>query len=198
MRISDQYLYLLYLQKHKEKQNKGAIGKDSERMKTYRAEWAFQAASKESIQTFDSIEQAQKFVNKVVASKTYSKLYDEAQNMKKNPSNIKVAAKLRNTGKGFAGQATYNTITLDAYAGMDVYTVLHELAHCVGHMHHGRSFRRDLLKLVSRFMSPDLAKKLKAEFKERKLSHGEPRKPMTFEKWQAAKVRMENLRERKQ
>ena len=77
---------------------------------------------------------------------------------------------------------------------MNEYTVLHELAHCVGHWHHGRSFRQCLLKLVSRFMSAADAQFLKEEFKAGKLSVGNARKPMSFDQWVAAKTRMEKMR----
>ena len=62
-------------------------------------------------------------------------------------------------------------------------------------MHHGRSFRRDLVKLVSRFMGRPQAAALKQAFKAHKLPYGEARKPLTFEQWKAARDRMVNARE---
>lgn len=203
MKISDQTLYNLYLLKHKAKQNKGEMGKDSERLKTYRAEWAFTSVNGSGIE-FDNIEQVQKYVNKVTQSKTYGKLWLEAYESRKGKdygailrgNKISVASKKRN-GAGYAGMAYVreNHIVLDTKTGMNEYTVLHELAHCLGHMHHGRSFRKDLLKLVSRFIGVDASKKLKEEFKKAKLPCGEPRKPLSFDQWVTAKNKMKKIRE---
>jgi len=198
--IEDQYNE--YLRNHLNKQNKGERGRDSERLKTYRAEWAFGKTNGYGIE-FESIEQVQKYINKVTKSKTYSKLWIEAYESRKNKdfgailrgTKVSVAAKKRN-GSGNAGVAyvSENRIVLDTKTGMNEYTVLHELAHCVGHAHHGRSFRQVLVKLTSRFMGTEAAKNLKSEFKKSKLSYGDARKPMTFDQWMASKTRMEKMR----
>ena len=203
MKLSDQTLYNLYLQKHKAKQNKGEMGKDSERLKTYKAEWAFQSKL-DYTRGFVTIEDAQKYVDKVTKSKTYTKLWLDAYESRKNKdygailrgTKVSVASKKRN-GSGVAGMAYVNEnhIVLDTKTGMNQYTILHELAHCIGHVHHGRSFRKDLLSLVARFMGRHEADLLKAEFKKSKLACGNPRKPMSFEQWVAAKNRMEKMRE---
>ena len=190
--------YNEYLRKHQVKQNKGHRGQDSERQKTYNAEWRFQANFGSGIE-FESIAEVQKFVNKVVKSKTYTKLFIEANsdsNIERLFTNkvVRVAAKQRNTGRGTAGMASHNKIVLDTLCGMNQYTVLHELAHCVGHWHHGRSFRQTLVKLVSRFMGSATATFLKEEFKAGKLSYGNAREPMSFDNWIAAKKRMEKIR----
>lgn len=202
MKLSDRTLYNLYLQKHKAKQNKGEMGKDSERLKTYKAEWAFTSSNGSGIE-FDNIEQVQKYVNKVTQSKTYGKLWLDVYESRKGKdygailrgTKVSVASKKRN-GSGVAGMAYVreNHIVLDTKTGMNEYTVLHELAHCLGHMHHGRSFRKDLLRLVSRFIGTDASKKLKEEFKKAKLACGEPRKPMSFDQWVAAKNKMTKIR----
>jgi len=190
-----EHYYNEYLRNHAKKQNKGARGKDSERQKTYEAEWRYQA-NHGSGREFTDINEVQKYVDKITKSKTYSKLVAEGSNIERLFTNnrVKVATKYRNTGRGTAGQATQGHITLDTKVGMNEYTVLHELAHCVGHWHHGRSFRQCLLKLVSRFMSAADAQFLKEEFKAGKLSYGNARKPMSFDQWVAAKNRMEKMR----
>ena len=198
--IEDQYNE--YLRNHQNKQNRGQRGRDSERLKTYRAEWAFQDINGSGRQ-FESIEQVQKYINKITKSKTYTKLWLDAYETRQNydvgailrGTSISVAAKKRN-GAGNAGVAyvSQNHIVLDTKTGMNEYTVLHELAHCLGHAHHGRSFRQALVKLVSRFMGADVAKSLKSEFKNSKLSYGDARKPMTFDQWIASKNRMEKMR----
>ena len=191
--IEDQYNE--YLRNHAKKQNKGSRGKDSERQKTYEAEWRYQA-NHGSGREFTDINEVQKYVDKITKSKTYSKLVAEGSNIERlfTSNKVKVATKYRNTGRGTAGLATQGHITLDTKVGMNEYTVLHELAHCVGHWHHGRSFRQCLLKLVSRFMSSADAQFLKEEFKAGKLPVGNARKPMAFDQWIASKNRMEKMR----
>lgn len=198
--IEDQYND--YLREHCKKQNKGARGKDSERLKTYKAEWAFHETNGYGKQ-FESIKEVQKYVNKVTKSKTYTNLWLDAYESRKDRdigailrgTKVTISAKKRN-GAGNAGLAyvELNRIVLDTKTGMNEYTVLHELAHCAGHPHHGRSFRQAVAKLTSRFMGTKAAKALKAEFKERKLPYGDARKPMTFDQWIASKKRMEKMR----
>ena len=197
-----EYKYNEYLREHQNKQNKGERGRDSERTKTYRAEWDFYSTNGYG-REFENIAEVQKYINKVTKSKTYIKLWQEAYESRKNKdfgaifrgTQVSVSAKQRN-GAGNAGLAYVeeNRIVLDTKTGMNEYTVLHELAHCVGHPHHGRSFRRTIMKLTSRFMGTDAANALKVEFKERKLPYGDARKPKTFDQWMAAKARMKSIR----
>ena len=182
--------YIDYLQKQKMGQNKGTYGKDSEKTKTYKCEWAFQRAYQ--VKEFDTIRQAQKRCDQITRSALWAKLREEKG--RSRMLSLNVNSKERNTGRNTAGWARGNTITLDLICGNDEYTLIHEMAHCLGNWHHGRSFRRDLLKLVSRFMGRDAATILKAKFKEKKLACGEPRKPLAFEKWIEAKERMTKMR----
>jgi putative metallohydrolase (TIGR04338 family) len=196
MKVSDSTLYQVYLIKHAQKQNKGANGSpDSERLKTYKAEWRFQS-NFGSGREFESIAEVQKYVDKITKSATWMKLVEDGWSIEQlfAGNKIHVTGKARNTGRGNAGMATQGRITLDTIVGMNEYTVLHELAHCVGHWHHGRSFRQALVKLVSRFMGRATAEFLTDEFKASKLSYGNARKPMSFEKWVESKARMEKMR----
>ena len=182
--------YVDYLQKQKMSQNKGTYGKDSEKTKTYKCEWAFQREYQ--VKEFDTIRQAQKRADQITKSALWAKLREEKG--RSRMLSLNVNSKMRNTGKNMAGWARGNTITLDLICGLDEYTLIHEMTHCLGNWHHGRSFRRDLLKLVSRFMGTDAAKILKSKFKEKKLACGEQRKPLSFEKWIEARDRMSKMR----
>lgn len=183
--------YIEYLEKHHQKQNKGYWTKDSEKLKTYKAEWAFQREYGK-IKQFDTIRQAQKRCDQITASECWKKIRQGKGG--NGIDNITVQSKSRNTGRRTAGWANVDGIVLDLIAGLDEYTLIHEIAHCAGNWHHGRSFRRDLLKLVSRFMGREAATILKAKFKEKKLACGEPRKAMEFEKWLETKERMAKMR----
>lgn len=190
--------YQTYLLKHARKQNKGAgYTQDSERLKTYRAEWEFQR--KFDIPKFETIEDARKFAKKIYKSKTWQKLWEEGT--EKDISRIfavspKVVAKARSTGRGTAGFTNGYTVTLDSIAGFDAYTLIHELSHCLGHMHHGRSFRKTLVALVSRFLGREAKNILTSEFRKSKLAFGEERQPLSYEQWMSARERMDKIREK--
>ena len=195
--MKEHVLYSNYLVRHRQKQNKGAGGsRDSEMTKTYKAEWVAQADMRMMglYPTFSDIKEAQRFTKKVCRSKTWAKLY-EANRASKPTDDLVVRLKMSGHGRKTAGFTNGRRIVLDPYAGMNVYVLLHEMTHCLGHMHHGRSFRRDLLKLVSRFMGRPQAAALKNAFKAHKLPCGAARKPLSFEAWKAARDRMKNARE---
>lgn len=188
--------YKTYLLKQARKQNKGAgHTQDSERLKTYQSEWAYQR--RVEIPQFKDIKEAQKFAKKIYKSKTWQKLWNQGVTSDATrlfASNPKVVQKERSSGRGTSGFTNGYTVTLDSIAGFDAYTLIHELTHCLGHMHHGRSFRKTLLSMVGVFLGAEHKKVLKEEFKNRKLSFGEARKPLSYEQWMAAKERMEKMR----
>ena len=186
--------YQEYLVEHKRKQNRGAAGRrDSEKSKTYQAEFAFQRRYK--VRKFATIEEAQKRAKQIYKTKKWQKVWKlesrTDRNLIKQPA---VVLKQRNTGRGTAGWTDGWAVILDSKAGLDEYTLLHELAHCLGHMHHGRSFRRALVELVGAFIGTDAKKILKEEFAKRKLKCGAARKPLTYTQWKAARKRMEKIR----
>lgn len=170
--------YEQYLRKHRYKQNKGAYGsKDSEKTKTYRCEWALNSMLRHQDNLFENINQCQKFVNKIVSSKTWTKV---SQKTGRHISTVQ----MKDVSGGIAGFAEPGgIIRLKPSTGFDKYTIIHELAHQAGNWHHGRSFRKTLLILTSRFLGKHYADALKAEFKKAKLTCGEARKPLSFNKW---------------
>ena len=189
--------YATYLLKHEAKQNKGAKGRDSERTRTYEAEWMFQRQIQDV--NFADIVEAEKFAKKIYKSKTWQKLWKESveDNVTKIfDSNPRIVA-MSTRNKKNSGFTNGRVVTL-AQAGLNRYTLLHELAHCLGHMHHGRSFRQCLLKLVGVFMGATEKKILKGEFKRKGLAFGNARKPMSYDKWIAMRDRMEDLRTKRQ
>ena len=189
----DSLQYATYLLKHEQKQNRGEKCKDSERLKTYRAEWMFQRQIEDV--KFADLKEAQKFAKKIYKSKTWHKLWKESIDGDVgrifNATPQVVAMSKRN--KKLSGFTDGRTVTLSE-SGLNRYTLLHELTHCLGHMHHGRSFRQTLLKLVGVFMGATEKKILKDEFKRKGLAYGNARKPLSYEKWVEAKKRMEKIR----
>ena len=188
--------YQEYLLKHREKQNKGAYGRESEQSKTYEAEFAFQKKYGK-IKNFKTVEEAQKRAKQIYASKKWQRVWKLEGRKTPTIKKPTVVLKERNTGRGFAGWTDGWGIILDSKVGLDEYVLLHELAHCLGHLHHGRSFRRALLELVGAFIGVDAKKMLKKEFTERKLKCGAESKPLSYEKWLESKQRMERIRGRK-
>tara|TARA_B110000858_G_scaffold66607_2_gene77308 strand:- start:552 stop:1142 length:591 start_codon:yes stop_codon:yes gene_type:complete len=187
--------YETYLLKHKAKQNRGAkYSRDTEKLKTYKSEWAFQ--SRAEIPDFKDLKEAQKFANKLYKSKTWIKLWKKSveEDVGKIFSGQPQVVGMSRRSKTMSGYTNGTTVTLCPTTGMNKYVLLHELAHCLGHMHHGRSFRQCVLSLVGAFMGAKEKKILKEEFKKKKLACGEPRKPMSYENWVASVRRMEKVR----
>ena len=201
MNVTDLEQYNQYLKKHELKQNRGANGtRDSERKKTYRSEWAYEAIMGAEIPRFNNLEEVRKFAKRVYKSDTWQNLWEESSQSNAlvalNPT-PKILQKKRSSGRGNCGYTNGFTITLDERVGLNAYVVLHELSHCLGHMHHGRSFRKTLVTLVGQFLGADHKKVLEDKFKENKLAYGNPRKPMSFEQWKLSKEKLRKAREQK-
>jgi len=190
--------YLNYLGKMKNKlalSNKGKTAHtDSQRSKVYRAEWSFERKNFESIHRFSSIKEAIAYANKVVKSATWQKVKGPIGN---DIQTLEVRA--RKIGSRTAGLAYWNgIIELNPEFGFNEYTLLHELAHSAGYMHHDGSFVECLLKLVSRFMGPNLAKELKSEFKNKKVKLKVPTPKIKMpDEWIVGYERMKKAREAK-
>jgi hypothetical protein len=190
--------YRKYLGEFHLRQNRGARRtRDTEKRKTYRAEWAY-AKNMGGIDTFASIEEAEKFAKRIYKSKTWNKIWEEnfrswqTENVGTRTPMIVAAQR---DSKRLGGYTDGQRVTLYK-SGLCKYTLLHELAHCLGHMHHGRSFRKTVLALVGTFLGADHKKELKRCFKEQGLKYGDARKPKTFEQWQKSYTHMMLLRHR--
>ena len=136
---------------------------DSGRSKVYQSEFAVQRKYPDSSANMNE-KDCQKYFKRIVKSKTYQSLVQSGGN--KNPSLrfMKASANPR-----VAGLATHWEVSLRPGCGTNKYTIIHELAHTAGNMHHDVGFRQTLLKLVSRFLGTEMAKDLKKEFRSRKL-----------------------------
>jgi predicted metal-dependent hydrolase len=155
--------YAEYVAKRDRKIRTGRVAKkDASKTRVYNAEWKFE--KKFPGKTLADVNEARKFAEKVVKSKTWTKITDSrivpVIEMKKDMGNHSATA-----GVAYG----YGLIKLCPRHGLDTYVILHELAHSAGYMHHDLPFRKALLTLVSRFMGREAAKYLKECFKEQGL-----------------------------
>ena len=171
--------------------------KDSGRQKTYNAEFRALRAYKDKYPNdarfkFLDWKGSQKLFKKIAKSATYQKLCENqvgSNGGHKDPTLQKAAFR-----GATAGQATW-------YGAMRLkeincpYTIVHEFAHLCGNMHHDIGFRRDVLKLSSRFLGTEFAGMLKQRFKDAKLKITTGSHIMSPEQWIASVMRMEKIRE---
>ena len=170
--------------------------KDAGRQKTYNAEFAAIAEYRNKYPNdvkFKRLDwkQTQKYFKKIAKSKTY-KLLCIKQDASRPGVGMPTLEKAHFRGRT-AGQATY-------YGAMRLaenncpYTIIDEFAHLCGNMHHDIGFRRDVIKLSSRFLGTEFAKMLKGQFKKSKLKVTVSQHIMTPEKWIESVMRMEKIR----
>jgi hypothetical protein len=72
-------------------------------------------------------------------------------------------------GINILGLADNNCVYISKIGGLNIYTVLHELAHTCGNLHHDIKFRIDLVELVSHFIGKKEGMALKKIFTSNKL-----------------------------
>jgi hypothetical protein len=190
----DDYLvdkYNAYVRKRTRQVLTGRVSyrKDGSQNKCYRAEWNFNARNGYGIK-FDSLEEAQKYCNRIVKSKTYKQLGGKLSFVVPKKD---MGSRSRFSGMAFAD----GRIQLCPRDGMNQYTLLHELAHQCGARHHDVKFRQILVKLVSRFMGRDMAKKLKGEFRDMGLKMSQRSTIKSPQQWLADYFKMQRLRERR-
>jgi len=132
--------------------------RDSQRQKLYNAESIVKYKMGESNTKFSSIEEIQKFTNKLVSSAWIKKRF-------KKQNEIHVILLKKGTP-----YAQYNGIYLPLLS-WNMLVVLHEISHVL-HRHglipgvsHGRYFARIYLELVGHIMGPDVMKMLKEQYK---------------------------------
>lgn len=181
--------YHQYLLKHKRKHGMARFtSRDTESGKLYASEWAIEHLLKKHPRnhSFDTIEQVEKNLKRILNSNTWAKLC-------KRKKSIYVGFKKKN-GRGVAGRAFGGYIELDSKNGNSVYVLLHELAHEAGAMHHGRTFRNNLLTLVGAFLGSDIKHALKREFKKRNLKVGKAPKPLSRESWEKRREQAKQMR----
>jgi len=170
--------------------------KDAGRQKTYNAEFAAIAEYRNKYPNdvkFKRLDwkQTQKYFKKIVKSKTYKDICTK-QDASRPGVGMPTLEKAHFRGRT-AGQATW-------YGSMRLaetncpYTIVHEFAHLCGNMHHDIGFRRDVIKLSSRFLGTEFAKMLKGQFKKSKLKVTVSQHIMTPEKWIESVMRMEKIR----
>ena len=146
--------YLDYRSKRSDTVRRGRTAfKDSNQSKVYSAEFKYHKTHGYG-KRFKTIEECEKYVKRITKSKLWAELCG---------GDAKVITVDSFNARRWAGMAYGSHINLSA-SGYNQYVILHELAHCCGNMHHDVSFRRDLVRLVSRFLGREQAKTLKQCF----------------------------------
>lgn len=185
--------YLDYQTKREHTIERGrAAFKDSERSKLYKAEWAW---AREMIkhgltcQGFDNYDEARKRLNQILKSKLWAELTKT-----KGHRSVSLIHKKNVANAATSGVSWGHTIQLDPNCGMNEMTLIHELAHSAGNMHHGLNFRLDHVKLVSRFMGREHAKLLKKSYRSHGLKMNMKTKVKTPDEWLASYNKMMEIR----
>jgi hypothetical protein len=150
--------------------------RDSERTKTYQAEWKFEREHPSMLGDLKDFKEVEAFVKQVTASKTWEKVsryHGKVRVIKGRDMGCRAA---------FMGRSHGSWIEISPAFDYCKYIVLHELAHSAGYMHHHVTFRECLLKLVSRFLGREAAKILKANFKENglRVTPAKPKDPVAW------------------
>ena len=152
--------YDTYLKKVQHRKILAAEGRtastDSQRTKFYNAEFEF--TKEVGNKLFDSIEEVQDYVDHLTKLKVWTK-----------NTNATPIIKVEKTTRHIAGCAMPGHLWLNELFGLNEYTVLHELSHCAGHLHHDVGFRQMLHKLVSSRMGVKKAKVWKEVMKRNKI-----------------------------
>lgn len=178
--------YAEYVEKKRKIKETGrSAKKDSTRNRVYEAEYQFEELCAESIGSVLTEDEAVKYVGRI----TQSKLWKDLTGGK----SIGVSFMKRMENPSTAGVAFGSSIKL-APMCVTKYVILHELTHCVGHMHHDVAFRKCILKLVSRFLGREPSKILKNCFKEAGLKMSRKTTILDPGAWMAAKEKMARLR----
>lgn len=186
-------LYAEYVAKAKEKNMVLNMGRntlrDSTRQKTYNAENKFMATHGRGV-WFTTVEEAQKFADKVFASKVWEK--HKTNRVSSTSPRIEYSNKMTR----YSGMAYSNRITLGRN-GMNAYILLHELAHTNGHRHHDSTFRKCLVAFVTKFMGKEQGELLNKHFKDAGLKMTVPsaKTVKEFKDWHIMFKRMENARQ---
>lgn len=181
--------YADYYERKTRLKNAGRVAfKDSTMSKFYSAERKFENKYGSGI-PFYHIDDAQEYANRVCKSKLWKELTKD-----RGYKTVTIRSKKRVSNAATSGVSYGHLIQLDPTCGMSEYVLLHELTHSAGYMHHDISYRKTLLKLVSRFMGIESAKRLKDEIKKAGLKMIVKSTIKSPEVWLQDYNKMKNLR----
>ena len=193
---SEEALYEQY-----KRSRRNTVWQDSRKGRLYKAEWASQKvpAFAEANTQFASYDEAEAYMKKVLRSSKWRKLNTDPDYMNHNTVRTQITL-IKKKDMGYrsriAGTAWRDAIQLCPSAGLNKYTLLHELAHSIGNWDHKRRFRRVLIQLVDRFMGGESAKILKLEMRKRGLVYAKKRAPMSQEQYIATCKRLKSARKK--
>jgi|14BtaG_2_1085337.scaffolds.fasta_scaffold01867_6 hypothetical protein len=145
--------------------------RDSEKKKTYRAEWKFEKEFPNVMEAM-TLKECQKFVDRVCKSKLWAQLVSEGF-MGSSKVTVQMMRDMKGRGR-LAGCSYGSWIAVSPTGGCNKYVLLHELAHSAGFRNHDHKFRAVVLRLVSRFIGQVESKGLKKTFRAAKLRVSPP------------------------
>lgn len=160
-----------YVNKRELMQKYGKVTRsDSERTKTYKAEHKFLRTAVANFE-YSAVEDCQNYVRQIEHSAVWRDRHAHAPT---SAVTVQLTERTKKIGSGFVriASASYGrggpTITLlkGEHGGMSQYTIMHEMAHLAGFMHHAAGFREMLLKLVGEMWCANHARSLARCFKE--------------------------------
>lgn len=194
---NDQELKLLYetyvlskeIKKRRYNRDGTTANKDSSKTKVYNVEWKFERLLRDEglWKRYNTLEECQSYIDRILKTKKWKKI-------SKTMGPVQ-AEQMKNMSNGAtAGRAWYGSVRLSPSTGFNQYVILHELAHCAGHMHHDISFRNCLVELVSCFIGRDYGQTLKKMFKESGLKMKLNTSIQPYEKWLQSYMKMAHIR----
>jgi predicted metal-dependent hydrolase len=170
IKVMDEEIAYKYYQYAVRKNSHG--WKDSERSKTYDAEWKFEANYPHVTKEL-TLKECRTFAKRVLKSKLWENFNhknDPAIGLRSACKTVRIEQMRSNSLSGVC----YRELIRLSESGMNKYVVLHELAHAAGFGKHDYRFRECLIRLVSRFLGREEAKALKKCFREKKLRVSRP------------------------
>jgi hypothetical protein len=190
--------YVSYVQKKQHIQKRGKVAfSDSSRNKCYTAEFSALRRFRAEGGVVEELnaKKTDAYFKKVAKSKTYKDLCYNTEGSTHGHTDPTLL--IKNFGGRTAGTANSCGVMRLQDTNSE-YTIIHEFAHLCGNMHHDIGFRRDVIKLSSRFLGTKFAKILKEEFKKAKLKVTISQNIKTAEQWLIDYRKMEIIRNKKE
>lgn len=176
--------YIRYVKKIKQHNALVSIGKltinDSQTERVYSAEYKFEQEF--DVGVFENEQSIQKFTKKVLESDTWKQIQFNNLFAEYSIKTPKIRVVCKKTPKGIVAHAYHDGLIVlnTTPEGMNKFTLLHELAHQAGYMHHDWGFVHAFVVLVEEFMGKKEGQRFKEILTGRKVKFSAKRKTPKF------------------